>query len=213
MVHLAADVRVNESMTYPSKYIKTNINGLYNTFRFVDTGCFIFASTGAAENPTSVYALTKRLGEEMVNEYAFNKGIPYTLFRFYNVIGSDGIMPTNTDGLMYNLMNAPEIGSFNLYGNDFNTPDGSAIRDYIHVNEICESIRKAIEKPSSEIENLGTGTGYTVKQMVETFKRVNNVNFDVVEMDRRPADPEKIVLNNVSKFYKQEYTIDEMLKV
>ena len=213
VVHLAANVRVNESMTYPSEYIKTNINGLYNTFTFIDTGCFIFASTAAAENPKSVYDLTKRLGEDMVNEYACNKGIPYTLFRFSNVIGSDGIMPTNTDGLMYNLIDATKTGTFNLYGNDYNTFDGSAIRDYIHVNEVCESIRKAIEEPSSEIENIGTGIGYTVKQIINIFKKVNDVNFDVVEKDRRPADSEKLVMNNISKYYKSEYTIDEMLKI
>ena len=79
------------------------------------------------------------------------------------------------NGEISNLMNATKTGSFNVYGNDYNTVDGSAIRDYIHVNEICESIRKAIEDPSSEIENLGTGTGYTVKQMVETLMVVVQV--------------------------------------
>ena len=71
--------------------------------------------------------------EDIVERYCIENSKTFTSFRFYNVIGSDGISPTNMDGLMYNLMKARETGVFNLYGGDYNTPDGTPVRDYVHV--------------------------------------------------------------------------------
>ena len=81
---------------------------------------FIFASTGAAENPTSPYGLSKKACEDIIKEYSSVNKTDYTIFRFYNVIGSDGYEPTNPDGLFFNLLKAPERGYINLYGDDYN---------------------------------------------------------------------------------------------
>ena len=160
---------------------------LFRSLDHCDYGNFIFASTGAAEKPISPYAISKLAGEHLVREKCDYLRVSHTIFRFYNVIGSAGFPPTNPDGLFYNLIKAKETGVFNLYGNDYNTPDGTPIRDYVHVMEICNAIKLAIEKPSCVIgaevaplvENLGTGVGYSVKSMAETFQEVNNCSFKI----------------------------------
>jgi UDP-glucose 4-epimerase len=134
------------------------------------------------------------------------------MFRFYNVTGVDGFPPTNPDGLMASLMKAEETGIFYIYGSDYNTPDGTAIRDYTHVNEICSSLIKAIDLPSQGLENLGHGVGTSVKEMVEIYKCVNNCEFKVEIKDRRPGDLEISVLDNVSTYMIKKYTIKELLK-
>ena len=214
VIHLAAVVRVNESMDYPTLYYKNNIQGTMNIVKYLKYKNFIFSSTGAAENPISPYARSKLCCEDIVNEYCKYYKANHTIFRFYNVIGSDGFKPTNIDGLFYNLMKARETGEFNLYGKNYNTKDGTPIRDYIHVMEVCHAIEEAIENPSiNPIENLGHGVGYTVQEMVDAFKVANHCDFKVNYLRRREGDLESTVLDNPSKYMKNLYTIDEMLKI
>ena len=97
IIHLAALVRVNESMEKPSEYYDTNINGTINVLNGLIYGNFIFASTGVASNPTNPYGLSKRIAEDVVKEHCEKTNTNYTSFRFYNVIGSDGFEPTNPD--------------------------------------------------------------------------------------------------------------------
>jgi UDP-glucose 4-epimerase len=114
---------------------------------------------------------------------------------------------------MWNLMNAEKTGVFNLFGDDYNTEDGSAVRDYTHVNEICNALEQAISTSTNQIENLGHGVGTTVKQMVELYKRVNNCEFKVQVCPRRAGDLERSVLDNPSQFMQKLYTIEKLLKV
>ena len=209
IIHLAAKVKVSESVLYPSDYYETNVQGTLNVIRSIPHKHFILASTGAASNPTSPYAYSKLCAEDIVKELC-----PiHTIFRFYNVIGTDGFAPTNPDGLMYNLMNASKTGTFHLYGTDYHTRDGTAIRDYVHVNEICNALITAIHQPSNSIENLGHGTGYTVQEMIETYKKVNQTDFKVIPMPRRPGDLESSVLSNVSSYMNNQYTLEELLSI
>jgi UDP-glucose 4-epimerase len=157
--------------------------------------------------------LSKRCAEDIVERYCIENSKTFTSFRFYNVIGSDGIAPTNMDGLMYNLMKARETGTFNLYGGDYNTPDGTPVRDYVHVNEICESIRMAIEKPANNLENLGHGKGHSVLEMATTFRLVNECNFQINYCQRREGDLECSVLDNPSHYLVPKYKLSELLKV
>jgi UDP-glucose 4-epimerase len=213
VVHLAALVKVNESVLKPISYYDTNINGTVNVLQELFFKNFVFASTGTAANPINPYALSKRCAEDIVERYCIENSKTFTSFRFYNVIGSDGISPTNVDGLMYNLMKAKETGSFNLYGGDYNTPDGTPVRDYVHVNEICHSIKKAIEMPANSLQNLGHGKGHTVKEMVDVFKMVNNCDFAVNYCQRRKGDLEYSVLDNPSTYMESTYTLSQLLKV
>lgn len=210
VIHLAALVRVNESVEQPYTYYNTNINGTANVLYGLKYKNFIFASTGAAQNPISPYALSKRVAEDIVHESCHDSN--YTIFRFYNVIGTDGISPTNPDGLFSNLIKAEKSGTFNLFGTDYSTHDGTPVRDYVHVNEICYAIREAIERPANGLENLGHGRGHSVMEMVTKYQEVNNCKFDVVPCQRREGDLEYSVLDNVSSYMKELYTFDELMK-
>jgi UDP-glucose 4-epimerase len=214
VIHLAALVNVGESEIEPIKYYITNLNGTMNVVNKIKTKNFIFASTGAAQDCESAYGISKRAAEDVVREYCtVHKPTPYTIFRFYNVIGSDGFAPTNPDGLMYNLMRARETGNFTVFGTDYSTRDGSCVRDYVHVNEICDALKQAIENPSNQLECLGHGIGRTVTEIVHMFKKVNNVDFTVKKGPRRKGDIESSVLENVSSYMRNLYTMEELLKV
>ena len=145
VIHMAAEVAVGRSVFNPTLYYQTNTIGTLNVLKKIKTKNFIFASTGSAAGMNSPYSISKKAAEEIVDQYCRENDIPYTTFRFYNVVGSDGILPTNPDGLMWNLINAKTTGKFNLFGNDYNTKDGSCVRDYTHVNEICHAVIRGID--------------------------------------------------------------------
>jgi UDP-glucose 4-epimerase len=213
VIHLAAEVAVGRSVTNPIVYYQTNTLGTLRVLQDLKFKRFIHASTGSAGPMNNPYGISKRAAEQIVNQYCKERSIPFTTFRFYNVTGSDGINPTNPDGLMWNLMNAEKTGVFNLFGDDYNTLDGSAVRDYTHVNEICRSLEQAIDHSTDQIENLGHGVGTTVKQMINLYKKVNNCEFEVRVCPRRAGDLERSVLDNPSPFMQQLYTIQELLNV
>jgi len=214
IIHLAALVNVGESEKTPTDYYMTNFIGTLNVLNELKCKNFIFASTGAAEKCNSAYGTSKKAAEDCVREWCGYKNLPYTTFRFYNVIGSDGFEPTNIDGLMYNLLKAKETGKFTIHGKDYDESwDGTCVRDYVHVNEICEALRLAIETPSNQIECLGHGVGYTVKEMVSLFETVNYTNIDVSYGPRREGDLPSSVLENVSPYMKNLYDIKDLLKI
>jgi UDP-glucose 4-epimerase len=214
VIHFAALVNVGESEIKPIQYYITNLNGTMNVLNKIKTKNFIFASTGAAQDCSSAYGISKRAAEDVVKEYCTqHKKQDYTIFRFYNVIGSDGYEPTNPDGLMYNLIKARTTKEFTIFGDDYNTSDGTCVRDYVHVNEICDALIQAIEQSSNQIECLGHGVGRTVVDIVNMFKEVNNINFEVKVGPRRKGDIESSVLDNVSPYMRNLYSMEELLKV
>jgi UDP-glucose 4-epimerase len=209
IIHLAALVRVGESVDIPSEYYDVNINGTMNLLKNINCHNFVFASTGAATNPDSPYGYSKRVAEDIVKELAYD----YTIFRFYNVTGSDGFKATNPDGLFYNLQNN-KTGTYNIYGNDYNTKDGTCVREYVHVNDICRAIIKAIDNPSNSIENLAYGDTRTVKEIVDIYCDVNGLDKPTYNyMPRREGDLEACYLQKPSSYMERNYTYEEMLKV
>jgi len=222
VIHLAALVNVSESERMPIPYYITNLNGTMNVVNKIKTKNFVFASTGAAESCASAYGISKRAAEDVVTDYFTNhRPTPFTIFRFYNVIGTSGYPPTNPDGLMYNLMKSAETRNFTIFGNDYDTPDGTCIRDYVHVDEICDALRTAIEKSSNKIECLGHGVGYSVAEMFDIFCRVNEEYLYQYSNDtvlkkigpRRKGDIPRSVLEDVSPYMKNLYSIEELLKI
>lgn len=207
IVHLAALIQVGESSINPSIYYSTNIIGTMKTMRIPHDN-FILASTGCAPQCASPYAMSKLAAEQVVEELEEKD---YTIFRFYNVIGTSGFESRNPDGLMSQLIKAKETGQFTIYGTDYSTRDGTAIRDYVHVDEICQAILQAIEEPANKVENLGHGTGYTVREIVDQFKLSNNCSFEVLSGPRRAGDLESSVLDNPSQYMKKLYEIDRLL--
>jgi UDP-glucose 4-epimerase len=210
IIHLAALVRMNESVKSPEKYYETNIIGTANIMKYINFNNFIFASTGGAEYPTNPYGLSKRAAEDVVRQYAPTKS---TIFRFYNVIGTDGFPPTNPDGLLMNMMESVKTGTFNLYGTDYNTKDGTALREYVHVNDICRALITAILKCSTTVENLAYGEPKTVLEIVNKFKEVNDVNFDVLPRPRREGDAAAMYLTQPSDYMERNYSFEELLRV
>lgn len=214
VIHLAALVNVSESEKDPVDYYLTNLLGTMAMVDAVDTTNFIFASTGAAEGCASAYGISKRAAEDTVRQMTKERFMEYTTFRFYNVIGSGGFEPTNPDGLFYNLIKARDSGEFTIYGYDYDeSPDGTCVRDYVHVMEICDALKQAIEKPANKIECLGHGLGHTVKDIVTRFMMVNECDFLINLKGRRPGDLPVSVLKDVSPYMKNLYTLDELLTV
>lgn len=214
IVHLAALVNVGESELKPTDYYMTNFIGTLNVLNTLKCNNFVFASTGAAEGTSSAYGTSKRAAEDCVREWCEYKKLPYTTFRFYNVIGSEGYAPTNPDGLFFNLIRAKHDGDFTIFGTDYDvSEDGSCVRDYVHVMEVCDAIKTAIEKPSNQIECLGHGVGYTVKEMVNIFCKVNDADFMIKSGPRRKGDLPSSVLEEVSPYMKQKYSIEDLLKI
>jgi UDP-glucose 4-epimerase len=214
IIHLAALVNVSESEKMPTDYYMTNFCGTLNVLNGIKCKNFIFASTGAAQDCISAYGTSKKAAEDCVREWCEYKKLPYTTFRFYNVIGTDGYNPTNPDGLMMNLLSAVDTGTFTIHGTDYaESWDGSCIRDYVHVMEICDALKQAIEKPSNRIECLGHGVGYSVKEIVNKFCLVNDVDFTIKSGPRRKGDLPSSVLEDVSPFMRNLYTIEQLLSV
>ena len=213
VIHLAAEVAVGRSVGNPILYYQTNTLGTLNVLKNIKTKRFVHASTGSAGPMNNPYGISKRAAEEIVDQYCKENHIPFTTFRFYNVTGMDGINPTNPDGLMWNLINAGKTRVFNLFGDDYNTEDGSAVRDYTHVNEICTALVSAINLSTNQIENLGHGVGTTVKQMISLYKKVNDCDFEVRVCPRRAGDLERSVLANPSPFMQKLYTMEDLLKI
>jgi len=122
---------------------------------------------------------------------------------------------------MYNLMKSEYTREFTIFGNDYDTPDGTCIRDYVHVDEICEAIKLAIEDPANKIECLGHGVGYSVKEMVDIFERVNDARLGegtdeaitVKYGSRRKGDIAVSVLEDISPYMKHLYSIEDLLRL
>lgn len=214
VIHLAALVNVGRSEREPIMYYITNVNGTMNVLNKIPTKNFIYASTGQASLCINPYSISKRASEDCVIEFCTkHRPMDYTMFRFYNVLGTDGIKPTNPDGLLAALMKARDTKVFTIHGDDYNTPDGTCVRDYVHVNEICNALMMAIEQPANGLENLGHCTGKSVKDMVELFKIVNNTDFSVEIGPRKKGDPAVSVLTTPSRYMKELYELKDLLKV
>ena len=210
VIHLAALVSVQESVQIPTQYYATNWQGTVNLIKNIKFKKFIFSSTSAAFSPQSPYGLSKLIAEQSIRELCPN----YTIFRFYNVVGENGFSITNNDGLLAKLREASKTGKFSLYGNDYDTKDGTCIRDYVHVSDIAQSIVKAVELPAfnTPFECLGYGQSITVLEFVKAYQRVNNVSFDIITGDRRAGDQGVSQVSFVSKCMQKNYSLDDIVK-
>jgi len=213
VIHLAAEVAVGRSVKNPTLYYVTNTMGTLNVLKNIRTKRFVHASTGSAGPMNNPYGISKRGAEDIVTQWCTQKEIPFTIFRFFNVTGCDGFNPTNPDGLMWNLMKAQETGVFTVFGSDYNTKDGTPVRDYTHVNEICSAVSTGIHLSSNKIENLGHGVGTTVLEMVDLYKKINRCDFEVEMGPRRAGDLERSVLDNPSSYMQKLYTMEDLLHV
>lgn len=190
IVHLAAFISVEESVRQPSRYYANNLNSTDNLLRNCRTDHFIFASTGTAFQPANPYAYSKVMCEDVVRELAKD----YTIFRFYNVSGlAPGLEPTGQPTHLIRraaMAAAGLIPELTIMGNDWDTRDGTCVRDYIHVEDLVGGIIQAIlHGPSNTpYECLGTKNGSTVLEVVDAMKKITGVDFRVTIGPRRAGD-------------------------
>lgn len=174
-------------------------------------------------NPINPYGMSKLMSEKVLQDTAcVNANFKYIIFRYFNVSGSD--MFYENDRLMPRIgeCHEPEThlipllaktalkkrAYINIYGEDFNTSDGSCIRDYIHVEDLANAHIQAIEYLSyneSDIFNLGYGKGYSVKEVVNAMKQTTNTDFQVIQVARREGDSAFLVANNSKILQKMQW--------
>lgn len=216
VVHLAGYISVEESVKQPFMYFNNNTLVTHWQLHFNGTnGCnnFIFASTAAAFNPISPYAQSKLMAESLVKAMASN----FTIFRFFNVAGNNGEF-----GQIGNATHLVRIAAqtaagkrshITINGTDWDTIDGTCVRDYVHVSDLVDGIIKAVDKPSNKpYECIGTGNNYSVRQVINTMKKVSGIDFKVIEGPRRDGDAPSITVPNglISDYIKCEKTLEDM---
>ena len=245
VVHLAAKKAVGESMENPQLYARNNINGSINIFNaMVNNGVknIVFSSTSAVyglpqylpldekhpDNPMSFYGFTKIEIERVMKWFSQLKDFHYIALRYFNAVGyaADGSIKgkeRNSQNLLPLVLEtiSGEREKLQVYGNDYDTPDGTCIRDYIHVEDLASAhvaaIKKLLTAPQSYTINLGTGKGTSVMEIIQSVERVTGRHVKYEFAPRRAGDPP--VVYATSEKAKQilgwqaEYTdIDEIIK-
>lgn len=211
VVHLAAKTMVSLSVKSPLDYYKTNIIGTQTIIDATETDHFLYCSTGSAFHPgSSPYATSKRAGEDLASL------LPnHSIVRFYNVCGNDGFK--KFDDSHYHLIRklaAVVNGLYDhidIYGTDYATRDGTTIRNYTHVSDIVDGLYRMIENgPTNNIECFGSTTGSSVLEVVEAMKNATGKDFSVKLADRRPGEVPVSVLPEVSKFFNESKTLQDL---
>lgn len=214
VVHIAAKTKVPESVKNPYDYYLTNVIGTANVAKsLIDPiDHFIYCSTGSAFEPESnPYAGSKYAGELVAKQYYDRTSV----VRFYNVSGNDG-MSKFDDEYSHLIRKAAAVvnGKFDklyIHGTDYDTRDGTCIRNYTHIKDIVDSLLRIVENdPTNEIDCLGSPNGYTVKEVIDTMRSVSNTQFEVVETSRRDGDVDISTVPYESKYFKEEKTLEDM---
>lgn len=210
VIHLAAMTKVSVSVLNPFDYYETNVIGTYNVIKSLNYDHFIYASTGCAYKPeSSPYAMSKRAGEDMMTYLE-----KYSICRFYNVCGNEGF--NKFDNQHYHLIRkaAAVINglypALDVYGTDYDTRDGTTIRNYTHVSDITDALIRIVDHgPTNKIECLGNTTGYTVLEVIKAMKNATGNDFKVNYSNRRLGDLDISVLPEQSKFFTQLRSLED----
>jgi UDP-glucose-4-epimerase GalE len=215
VMHFAAWIEVAESTLHPLKYYRNNVSDtetLLSAMEATNVTRFLFSSTAAVygmpaqvpireeapREPINPYGETKLVVEHMCHYQAQAGKLHFAALRYFNACGagSNGTLGEDhrPESHLIPLAIQAAMGrraDIKIYGTDYPTPDGTCIRDYIHVDDLCRAHLLALNKLDRQAElicNLGNGQGYSVRQVIETVKRVSGRSFKVVEADRRPGD-------------------------
>lgn len=223
VMHFAAYAYVGESVTDPGKYYLNNVAGtlsLLEAMRDCGIASIVFSSTCATYGippavpicedmpvaPINPYGRTKAIVEQMLSDFERAHGISWTALRYFNAAGADpdGEIGEDHDPETHliprALAAAAEAGdALTVFGDDYDTPDGTCIRDYIHVTDLAEAhvlaLRRLIEGGASGAINLGSGIGHSVREVIESASRVTGMAVAHGFGPRRPGDPPVLVAN------------------
>ncbi|MFK4474298.1 UDP-glucose 4-epimerase [Paenibacillus sp. RC73] len=224
VIHFAANSLVGESMQNPGKYYDNNVFGalsLLEAMKDAGVSRIVFSSTAATygepekvpieegdrTEPTNVYGETKLMMERMMSWFDKVLGIKYVSLRYFNAAGAHESGKIGEDHrpeshliplvLQTALKQRPHIA---VFGEDYATPDGTCIRDYIHVSDLADAHVRAVnylrEGHDSNVFNLGNGQGFSVKEVIETARKVTGLDIPVVTEPRRSGDPAVLVASS-----------------
>lgn len=214
VVHLAGRSVVPQSLKEPTEYYRVNAMGTSHMLDKVATPNFIFASTSSAWEMASPYAKSKVAAEDIIKE----KADGHTIFRFFNVSGTDG---TNRQlgppshlirvAAMASLDKSPSI---NIFGNDYTTRDGTCVRDYIHVLDLATAIVQAVENGprNTDYECLGSYQGFTVLEVLDMMEKVTGVKLERNISGRREGDAVSSVVDELSEYAVLTKTLEDMCR-
>ncbi len=216
VMHFAAFIEVGESVADPLKYYHNNFCNTHTVLSAMEeagVSKFVFSSTAAVYGAPAEVPIYEDLPKDPINPYGHSKWavermcsflsqtgrLRYAALRYFNACGAGDNASLGEDHrpeshliplvIQAAMGKRPEI---KIYGNQYPTPDGTCVRDYIHIEDLCKAHLLALRKLDSASElayNLGNGKGYSVREVIETVRRVSRRNFRVVEVDPRPGDP------------------------
>jgi UDP-glucose 4-epimerase len=221
VMHFASFIEVGESVADPGKYYRNNVS---NTLSLLDAMVhsgvrrFVFSSSAAVYGtpryspldedhpcePINPYGMTKWMVEKILADYARAYGMQSISLRYFNAAGADpaGRLGERHDPESHLIPLVLQAASgrreaIEVYGRDYDTPDGTCVRDYIHVVDLCDAHLLALESLSSDsgfrVYNLGNGDGFSVQQVIDTARSVCGGDIKVIEGNRRPGDPPVLV--------------------
>jgi UDP-glucose 4-epimerase len=221
VLHFAASISVPESITNPLQYYTNNTQNTLNLLRCCQqfgVKQFVFSSTAAVygepqenpvretlpTNPINPYGRSKLMSERIIQDYSQASGLRYVILRYFNVAGADpqgrmGQIGRKAEHLVKVACDTV-LGrrpAAKIFGTDFPTPDGTGIRDFIHVEDLAAAHIDALSylgaDGESQILNCGYGQGYSVRQVLERMQTIAGVDFPVIEVERRTGDPASVI--------------------
>ena len=224
VMHFAAYISVEESVSFPDKYYRNNVTDtltLLEAMKTANINKFVFSSTSAVYdesqtkpivetdtlNPISPYAKSKLMVEQILADWDLAYGLKSVCFRYFNAAGAEanGLIgeDRNPESHLIPLLLLTALGEqnyFSVFGTDYPTPDGTCIRDFIHVMDLANAhvlgLKYLLEGGQSDIFNLGNGNGFSVKEVIEMTQQVTGKNFEIRYQERRAGDPPILVGNS-----------------
>ena len=221
IMHFAAYAYVGESVSNPIKYYKNNVSStvmLIEAMLAAGVQHMVFSSTCATygipsqipipedepQNPINPYGMSKLMVERILQDASAAYDLRSVRFRYFNAAGADPEGRLGEDHIpethLIPLVLLTALGqreSFSIYGTDYSTPDGTCIRDFIHVSDLAQAhvlgLKYLLEGGETTVFNLGNGNGYSIRQVLEAAEKITGRKISAVECDRRPGDPPELV--------------------
>ena len=218
VMHFAANALVGESMQNPSKYFRNNIaNGLNLLDAVISAGVekIIFSSTCAIFGPPERVPIDETMTPRPINPYgesklAFEKilrwygeihGLKFVSLRYFNAAGASAKFGEDHRVETHLIPNVLKVAlgqkpNVEIFGTDYETPDGTCIRDYIHIVDLSRAHILALNATKGDFYNLGTGGGASVRDVIDSCRKITGRNIDIVEKPRRPGDPPRLIASS-----------------
>jgi len=218
VIHFAAHALVGESMLNPSKYFRNNVGqglNLLDATTRAGIKKFVFSSTCATYGPPDRVPMTEDLPQKPINPYGESKlmfermlhwyreihGLEFVAFRYFNAAGASEKLGEHhriESHLIPNVLKVAlgQAERCEIYGTNYPTPDGTCVRDYIHIVDLAQAHLLALEPGKHGFYNLGNGDGYSVREVIKTCEKVTERPIKSVEKERRPGDPPRLVASS-----------------